>query len=78
MNIPYRSQDDLIGLGCRAAQIVDSIERTIRGSVEGTVWAAPEGDLFPRKQHGFELGTPDAAFRISEHVNLNTAGSRRD
>ncbi len=41
-NIPYRSQDDLIGLGCRAAQIVDSIERTIRGSVEGTVWAAPE------------------------------------
>ncbi len=38
----------------------------------------PEGDLFPRKQHGFELGTPDATFRISEHVNLNTAGSRRD
>jgi hypothetical protein len=78
MNIPYLSQDDLNEMELSTAQTVDSIERAIRGSVEGTVWTAPKGDLYPRKQHGFELGTPDAAFRISEHVNLNTAGSRRD
>ncbi len=40
MSIPYLPQDDLIGLGISSTQIVDSIERIIRGSVEGTVWAA--------------------------------------
>ena len=47
MNVPYLSQDDLIGLGLSTAQIVDSIERTIRGSVEGTVWAAPKAVIRP-------------------------------
>ena len=37
MSIPYLPQDDLIGLGISSTQIVDSIERIIRGSVEGTV-----------------------------------------
>lgn len=47
MNIPYLSQDDLIGLGLSTAQIVDSIERAIRGSVTGTVWAAPKAVITP-------------------------------
>ncbi|MGB5560445.1 MAG: ornithine cyclodeaminase family protein [Paracoccaceae bacterium] len=47
MDIPYLSQDDLIGLGLSTAQIIDSIERTIRGSVNGTVWAAPKTVITP-------------------------------
>ena len=47
MSIPYLSQDDLIGLGLSTAQIIDSIERTIRGSVDGTVWAAPKAVITP-------------------------------
>jgi ornithine cyclodeaminase/alanine dehydrogenase-like protein (mu-crystallin family) len=47
MNIPYLSQDDLIGLGLSTHQVVDSIERTIRGSVEGRVWAAPKAVITP-------------------------------
>lgn len=31
MNIPYLSQDDLIGLGLGTAQIIESIEDAIRG-----------------------------------------------
>jgi ornithine cyclodeaminase/alanine dehydrogenase-like protein (mu-crystallin family) len=55
LNIPYLSQDDLIGLGLRTAQIVDSIERTIRGSVEGTVWAAPKAIITPPNDQGYMM-----------------------
>lgn len=47
MNIPYLSQDDLIGLGLSTAQIVDSIKRAIRRSVNGTVWSAPKAVITP-------------------------------
>ena len=47
MNIPYLSQNDLIGLGLSTAQIIDSIERAIRGSVNGTVWSAPKAVITP-------------------------------
>ncbi|WP_050605425.1 ornithine cyclodeaminase family protein [Ruegeria sp. 6PALISEP08] len=47
MNIPYLSQDDMIGLGLTTEQIVDSIECAIRGSVNGTVWGAPKAVITP-------------------------------
>ncbi|ABD54447.1 ornithine cyclodeaminase [Jannaschia sp. CCS1] len=47
MNIPYLSQDDLIGLGLSTTQIIDSIDDAIRGSVTGTVWSAPKAVITP-------------------------------
>jgi ornithine cyclodeaminase/alanine dehydrogenase len=42
MNIPYLSEDDLVGLGITTHEVIGSIEQVIRGSAQGTVWAAPK------------------------------------
>jgi ornithine cyclodeaminase/alanine dehydrogenase len=57
LNIPSLSKDDLIRLGLSTEQIVDSIERTIRGSVEGTVWAAPKVFIMPPNDPRYMMAT---------------------
>lgn len=47
MNIPYLSHADLEALELTAADIVKSIEDTIRGSAAGTAWAAPKAVVTP-------------------------------
>ncbi|MEH6645264.1 hypothetical protein [Sulfitobacter sp.] len=66
MNIPYLSQDDLIGLGLSTAQIIDSIERAILGSVNGTVWAAPKAVITPPNDPRYMM----AALAAMDHPPL--------
>lgn len=47
VDIPYLSQDDLVALGISSQEVVESVKRTIRGSVDGTVWAAPKAVITP-------------------------------
>ncbi len=42
MNIPYLSQDDLLGLSITIADVIASTENIIRGSATGRVWSAPK------------------------------------
>ena len=48
MNIPYLSADDLAGLGITTDEVIESIEKVIRGSAAGNVWSAPKAVISPR------------------------------
>ena len=45
--IPYLSEATLAGLGISTHDVVESIERLIRGSERGTVWNAPKAIIQP-------------------------------
>ena len=46
-SIPFLSESTLAGLGITTADVIESIERLIRGSAEGTVWSAPKAVILP-------------------------------
>lgn len=66
MNISYLSHADLDALRLTAADIVDCIEDTIRGSAAGTVWAAPKAVVTPPKDQRYMM----AALAAQDHPSL--------
>jgi len=46
-NIPYLSREILAGLGITTGDVVESIEKLITASAEGTVWSAPKAVIQP-------------------------------
>ncbi len=45
--IPFLSEEDLVGLGITTQDVIDSIEGVIRGGEEGRVWSAPKAVILP-------------------------------
>lgn len=46
-NIPYLSEQDLIGLNITTHEVIDSIEGIIRGAENGTAWSAAKAVIMP-------------------------------
>lgn len=46
-NIPFLSEETLIGLGITTDEVIDSIETLIRGGACDTVWSAPKAVIMP-------------------------------
>jgi len=46
-DIPYLSADDLANLDITTRDVIDCIERAIRGADNGTVWSAPKAVIMP-------------------------------
>ena len=66
MDIPFLSRADLEALNIGTQEIVDSVERVIRASAAGTVWAAPKAVVTPPDDQRYMM----AALAAMDHPSL--------
>ena len=70
----YLSRRDLEGLGISAREVVESIERAIRGRARGQVWNAPKSALYPGDGRFFMsmlAVADDPPFAVVKSLGLN-------